>query len=269
MEQCDSGWQLSLSERIIIITLRNKKVPILSLFKGRPQCLWQLSWLFQRVLCSAGQGPVAAISGHLLPWGSNHRPTPSLGSQHLPSGFPLLSHVHWDAGGAEGLGTAFPSSSGAPVPVVEGENPSCECSLAARGWHIVYTRVCELSQTSQTRIRAELGRNQCSNIATQGLPRVTQAKERGRTGVTAPVAFTSPYLGFSAVKLVLATGPNLDFRQQNSLSQAALLLCRAGALPCPAWQCVQCHANLSPLAEPPPFPHLHCCLCCCYRNSQA
>lgn len=150
-----------------------------------------------------------------------------------------------------------------------GTPASCECSLAARGWHIVYTRVCELSQTSQTRIRAELGRNQCSNIATQGLPRVTQAKERGRTGVTAPVAFTSPYLGFSAVKLVLATGPNLDFRQQNSLSQAALLLCRAGALPCPAWQCVQCHANPSPLAEPPPPPHLHCCLCCCYRNSQA
>lgn len=95
----------------------------------------------------------------------------------------------------------------------------------------MYTGVCEPSQTSQTRIRTELGRNQCSNIAAQGLLGVTQAKQRGRTGVTAPVAFASPYLGFSAAKLVLAPGPNLDFRQQKSLSQAALLLCRAGVLP--------------------------------------
>lgn len=148
-----------------------------------------------------------------------------------------------------------------------GSPASCECSLAAGGWHIVYTRVCELSQTSQTRIRTELGHNQCPNIATQGFLRVRQVKQQGRTGVTVPVAFASPYLGFSAVKLLLATGPNLDFRQQNSLSQAALLLCRTGVLLCPAWCHVQCQASPSALAEPPPPPHLHCCLCCCYKNS--
>lgn len=149
-----------------------------------------------------------------------------------------------------------------------GTPSSCECSLAAGGWHIVYTRVCELSQTSQTRIRTELGHNQCSNIATQGLLRVTQVKQQGRTGVTTPVTFASPYLGSSAVKLVLATGPNLDFRQQNSLSQAALLLCMAGILLRLAWWHVQCHASPSTLAEPPPPPHLHHCLCCCYKNMQ-
>ena len=112
---------------------------------------------------------------------------------------------------------------------------SCERSLAAGGWHVVYTRVCELSQISQTRILTEPGHNQCSNIATQGFLRERQAKQRGRAGVAVPAAFTSPYLGFSAAKLVLATGPDLDYGQQNSPSQAALLLCRMGVLPCPAW----------------------------------
>lgn len=37
---------------------------------------------------------------------------------------PLVSHVCWDAGGAEDLGTAFPSSLRARVPVVEGGKPS-------------------------------------------------------------------------------------------------------------------------------------------------
>lgn len=133
-----------------------------------------------------------------------------------------------------------------------GSPASCECSLAAGGWHIVYTRVCELSQTSQTRIRTELGHNQCPNIATQGFLRVRQVKQQGRTGVTVPVAFASPYLGFSAVKLLLATGPNLDFRQQNSLSQAALLLCRTGVLLCP-------HGGMSSAKQVPRLwqsPHL-------------
>lgn len=162
--------------------------------------------------------------------GSSSRPPASLGFQQLLSGF-LCSLGCW---GCRMPGDSISNLPRSPCPCGGGGAPgSCECSLAAGGWHVVYTRVCELSQTSQTRIRAELGRNQCSNIAAQGLLEVTQAKQRGRAGVTAPVAFASPYLGFSAVKLVLAPGSNLDFRQQTSLSQAALLLCRAGALLCP------------------------------------
>lgn len=42
----------------------------------------------------------------------------------------------------------------------------------------MYTGVCELSQTSQTRIRTEPGDNQCSNIATQGFLRETSETVR-------------------------------------------------------------------------------------------
>lgn len=76
-------------------------------------------------------------------------------------------------------GKAFASSPGASVPAGGGGIlTSCEHSLAARGWHVVYTGVCELSQTSQTRIRTEPGDNQCSNIATQGFLRETSKTAR-------------------------------------------------------------------------------------------
>lgn len=108
---------------------------------------------------------------------------------------------------------------------------SCERSLAAEGWQVVYTGVCELSQTSQTRIRTEPGRNLCSNIATQGFLRETSGTAR-QSRCRGPCSFHFP---FSAVKLVLATGPDLDYGQQNNPSQAALLLCRTGFSLCPTW----------------------------------
>lgn len=72
----------------------------------------------------------------------------------------------------------------------------------------------------------------------------------------APAAFTSLCLGFSAAKLVLPTGPGLGYKQQNNPSQAALLLCRAGVLPCPAWWHVQVPCKLSPSALAESLHHL-------------
>lgn len=115
----------------------------------------------------------------------------------------------------------------------------CANTLSALGQLVVYTGVCEFSQTSQTRIRTNSGGNQCSNIETQGFLRERDKRNRGRTGVMALVAFTSSYLGFSVMNLVPAPGLNLDNLQESSTSRAALLLCGAGVVWSPAWWHVQ------------------------------
>lgn len=79
-------------------------IPVLSLFKGRASCPWQLSCLFQRTRAS---------TCHLWAPLAMGVEVPGLHPAWAFSSSSLVSHVLWDAGGAEGLGTAFPSSPGA------------------------------------------------------------------------------------------------------------------------------------------------------------
>lgn len=109
--------------------------------------------------------------------GRNNVPVPCLCCQQIPSGSRgLLAFRHCKA---QCLPCTPPTQECMPL-WPGGSLARCANTLAALGQLVVYTGVCEFSQTSQTRIRTNSGGNQCSNIETQGFLRERETKETKR-----------------------------------------------------------------------------------------